>query len=257
MAKQNKRLITSTSPDTWQDLQNEVARILEQCGFNVEIEKIVETVRGEVEIDVYAEEIIRGRKYSIICECKNWKTAVPQQIIHAFRTVVGDIGSNIGYIISSGGFQSGSFRASELTNLKLLNWQEFQDEFEQSWYESYFSPTIADELGPLLTYAEPLLPRWFHDLPEEEKENYMSLKRKYEEFGWAIMTFTPYSRMLRKDGIPELPLVEKLPDDSKILENVPQEILEQEAYQEFLDDAIVFGQEVIEKFRAIRDRNAA
>ncbi|WP_369857685.1 hypothetical protein [Candidatus Thalassolituus haligoni] len=45
----------------------------EQCGFNVELEKKIETVRGDVELDVYAEEVIKGRKYSIAVECKNWR----------------------------------------------------------------------------------------------------------------------------------------------------------------------------------------
>ena len=47
-------MITSSTPENWNDLQNEVGRLLEECGFSVEIEKKVQTVRGEVELDVYA-----------------------------------------------------------------------------------------------------------------------------------------------------------------------------------------------------------
>ena len=32
-------MIMSKEPDSWQDLQNQVALVLEQCGFNVELEK--------------------------------------------------------------------------------------------------------------------------------------------------------------------------------------------------------------------------
>jgi hypothetical protein len=60
--------LTNKQPQDWKDLQNKVAEILSECGFNVEME--VETARGKGEIDVYAEEIIMGRKYSIACECK-------------------------------------------------------------------------------------------------------------------------------------------------------------------------------------------
>lgn len=249
-------MITSLTPNTWQNLQEGVARILKECGFDVALEKTIETARGVVEVDVYAEEFVRGRKYSIVCECKHWKSAVPQAVIHGFRTVVADIGANIGYIVSLNGFQSGSFKASELTNLKLLTWREFQDEFEESWYESYFSPTIAEKLDPLLTYAEPLLPKWFGDLPEENKDKYISLKKRYDEFGWAIMAFTPYVRMFRREAIPQLPLLNKVPEGSSIRKNVPEELLTQTAYREFLEGAAAFGERIISQFRAIRDRNA-
>jgi hypothetical protein len=31
-------MITTSIPDSWKDLQNEVGKILSQCGFEVEIE---------------------------------------------------------------------------------------------------------------------------------------------------------------------------------------------------------------------------
>ena len=100
-------MITISSPYNWCNLQDEVATILDQCGFHVETEKTVKTSRGKVELDVYAEEEIKGRKYSIVCECKYWKKKIPQSVIHSFRTVVADLGANIGYIISLKGFRSG------------------------------------------------------------------------------------------------------------------------------------------------------
>ncbi len=93
-------MITSRLPQSWQDLQADVARLLAECGFDVEVEKTLATARGAVEIDIYAEEQVRGRKYTIICECKFWQNRVPQNVIHGFRTVVSDIGANVGYVIS-------------------------------------------------------------------------------------------------------------------------------------------------------------
>ncbi|WP_416206758.1 restriction endonuclease [Oceanobacter antarcticus] len=77
--------------------------------------KKIETVRGDVELDVYAEEVIKGRKYSIAVECKNWSNNIPQHVVHSFRTVVSDLGVNAGYIVAKTGFQSeafGSFQPS-------------------------------------------------------------------------------------------------------------------------------------------------
>jgi hypothetical protein len=131
-------MITKKIPDNWRDLQSKVAEILERCGFKVEIEKRIITVRGTVEIDVYAEEIINGRKNVIICECKNWKQNIPQNVIHGFRTIASDIGCNTGYIITTSDFQSGSKKANEFTNIELLTWEEFQNFFFESWYSNYF-----------------------------------------------------------------------------------------------------------------------
>jgi hypothetical protein len=112
-------VITTATPETWQGLQVEVARILTECQFGVEVEKQIATVRGNVEIDVYAEETVRGRRYVILCECKFWKAAIPQHVIHGFRTVVADTGAHKGYIISIKGFQAGSYSAADLTNVEL------------------------------------------------------------------------------------------------------------------------------------------
>ena len=42
-------MITSRTPSSWQDLQEQSARILAECGFAVEIEKKVKLVRGQAE----------------------------------------------------------------------------------------------------------------------------------------------------------------------------------------------------------------
>lgn len=250
-------MITNRTPNSWIDLQDQTARILDECGFTVEIEKNIETVRGTVEIDVYAEETVKGRSYKILCECKNWKNRVPQHVIHGFRTVVADIGANVGYIISASGFQSGAFSAAELTNVELMNWQGFQKAFEETWYDNYFSPTIAEDLDPLLTYTEPLLPRWFSDLPEADKEEYFSLKEQYDQLGWLIMSYSPYSRMQGNTPYPTLPARGQLATRPEVPVTIPDEILDCESYREFHELCKEVGIPAIEKFRAIRDRKKA
>jgi restriction system protein len=247
--------ILRKQPLTWRDLQRETGRVLTECGFDVEIEKTVATVRGEVEIDVYAEETVKGRKYQLLCECKFWKRRVPQSAIHGFRTVVADIGANVGYPISLRGFQSGAFAASELTNLELVTWQQFQDAFEETWYEHYFSPVLSERLDPLLTYTEPLLPGWFDKLPEKEKDAFIGLKRRYDVFGYIIMALTPYVRVFSKTPIPKLPLIDRVDPKAEGIDQIPKEILSEAGYREFFELAIAHGDKAIAEFRAIRDRN--
>jgi len=249
-------MISSKSPDSWQGLQIEVARILKECGFTVEIEKMLETVRGDVEVDVYAEEIIKGRKNIIICECKHWKNKVPKNVIHGFRTILGDIGANTGYIVSTQGFQSGAFKASELTNVNLVTWNEFQNTFEETWFEQYLVNEVVDRLDPLLTYSEPLLPRWYSKMTEDDKNKYNSLKEKYDEFGWLIMLFTPYVRMLRELPIPMLPIREQLTKKSVLEVKIPDNIATATGYREFLDLATEYGVNAIVEYRTLRDKYA-
>jgi len=55
-------VITINTPSNWKDLQTKVAEILSDCGFTTEIEKTITTARGQVELDVYAQEEIRRKK---------------------------------------------------------------------------------------------------------------------------------------------------------------------------------------------------
>jgi restriction system protein len=245
--------LTTKHPESWKDLQNKVADILLQCGFTVETEKTTETARGKVELDVYAEEIVKGRKYSIVCECKYWKSNIPQNVVHGFRTIINDLGCNIGYIITTSNFQSGSTNTSEYTNIELLTWEAFQSLFFESWYDSYFSPEMAKRLDPLLTYSEPILPKWFDKMNKEDKEAYYSLKDKYDSFGWIVMSFTPYSRMLSKKVIPTLPLHNRIKESSEFT-NIPNEILNETGYQEFLELCYAYGKVAISEFRYFRDK---
>jgi restriction system protein len=249
-------MITAVVPGTWQELQNQVGQLLRECGFTVEIEKRLSTVRGNVAVDVYAEESIEDRKYSIICECKHWRTRVPQTVVHGFRTVLADIGANAGYIISTSGFQEGSFEAIASTNTQLVTWLDFQNQFERTWFKSYMSPTLAERLDPLLTYTEPLLPKWFAGLTEDGKRDFLALKDRYDEFGWLIMFMTPYSHTFEDKGLPRLPLAASLSPNSSIRANVPLPLLEAQGLRDFLDLAIAFGEEVIAKFRALRPQSA-
>lgn len=242
-------MITDKIPDNWQHLQTEVGNILEECGFKIEVEKTRDTIRGQAEIDVYAEETIKGRKYSIICECKQWKSNIPQNVIHGFRTVVADLGCNIGYIITTSDYQSGAKKASELTNIKLLTWNDFQAAFFESWFFEYFSPKIAKDLDDLLTFTEPIIPIWFDKMNDEDKDAYFKLKDKYDAFGWIVMMFTPYARITIKEEIPTLPL-----NRTKYDNLIPLKILETRTYKEFLENCIVYGNKDISEFRFYRDK---
>ena len=248
-------LLTATSPSDWKALQEEVAAILDECGFTVERERVFETVRGSVELDVYAEETVNGRTYSIACECKHWQSRVPQTVIHAFRTVVADLGVNVGYIISSNGFQSGAFSASELTNLKLLTWEKFQEEFCNTWLENHLSPTITNQLDPIIACTDILVPTWFTKVPDHEIPVLRSLREKYTPFGILMMTFTRYARFLRTDGFPDLPLRHSIKDPFSNPDKIPDAIMDATGYRDLLGHVMEYGKTAIAEFFTVKERN--
>ncbi|WP_316897215.1 restriction endonuclease [Pseudodesulfovibrio indicus] len=244
-------MITTQLPDGWRDLQDQVHNILAQCGFSVETEKVVENARGAAEIDVYAEEYVNGRKYSIVCECKNWKSKIPQNVIHGFRAVLADIGAHLGIIITTSDYQTGAAKASEFTNVQLLTWDQFQSEFEKQWLESHFHPTITEALDPLFTYAEPIPPIWLPRLNEEDRKRFFELRDKYTMFGVFMQSLSQWGRPFSEDLT--LPLKAELVEKYK-LGRLPNEILLAEGYKEFLDLCLLHGGQAIREFREIRDR---
>ena len=248
-------MITNVLPNDWRDLQAQVARILAECGFAVEVEKKIQTVRGEVEIDVYAEEAIKGRTYSILCECKYWRANVPQQVIHGFRTVIADAGAHRGYIISTSGFQSGAFSASELTNLDLVTWPEFQSQFCQTWLENYLSPTITKRMDRLVGFTEPLVETWMCAIPDEDVEVVKALRTKYQEVGALAMSLSTYGHLFMQRAFPVLPIRSQMDAKGYARGDIPEGILDATAYREFLEHMINYGDQGVREFQAVRERN--
>lgn len=251
-------MITAIVPKTWQTLQEGVAKTLSECGFTVEIEKTIQSARGMVELDVYAEEIVSGRKYVIVCECKHWKNRIPQTVIHSFRTVVSEIGANVGYIISPKGFQRGALKSSDLTNLKLVTWREFQDLFEECWYEKFFYEVIHRSLWEPRSFLdqffsdiEAFLPKWFHNMSEKDKEAYYEIRRCREDCETIIESF---SRCYAYKEYSLLPVRARVEQYLHGKTNIPDQILSENAYREFLGMWLKHMKSEYKKFWKLEER---
>lgn len=242
-------MITERQPENWRELQIDVARILSECGMHSEVEKSVDLARGKAEIDVFAVETIQGRKNTIYCECKLWANSIPQNVIHAFRTVVADGGANVGYIITASAFQSGALTAADLTNLRLVTWREFQTEFESTWLERHLRPEVTSRLEDFMELVEPLLPRAFGQLSDPAKVKYLELRERYADLGAIAMLFTTYAKFITP-SIPALPLGDRYKPSSDATE-IPSGLLDATAYQDFLDILIPFGERAAAQLRAV------
>lgn len=144
--------LTSEIPTSWIDLQDRVCKYLVQAGCHAETAKTIDTVRGKVEVDVYAtaeDEMLK----QFICECKYWDSAVPKEKIHAFRTVVQDSGSMFGIFISKSGYQSGAIEAASCSNVLLKDWNSFIDMISLKWYKNRLRK-LTKIAGPLSIYTD-------------------------------------------------------------------------------------------------------
>ncbi|NMD71527.1 restriction endonuclease [Bacillus sp. DNRA2] len=174
--------IVHESPNSWQDLELIVAKILKECGFDAERGKQIATVRGTVDIDVFAKDSNSTPSSEYLIECKYWNTDIPQTVIHSFRTVVSDYGSQYGLIIAKKGFQSGAYEATKNTNIHLLSWDEFLSLFEKRWLQNRIR-SIHYTAKPLHIYTDPLdVSDYLDHLSKNEISQYKKLCEKYVRY---------------------------------------------------------------------------
>jgi hypothetical protein len=195
-------MIDHEIPEDWKGLQNGVALILQETGFEVEIEKTIQTVRGTVEIDVFAIDKTQSPEIVYLCECKYWNSPIPQTVAHAFR-VMSDYGANVGLIISKVGFQTGTNITTENTNVKLIDWFEFQELFKERWLRN-FVEYLYEIAVPLVDYSEPVngsMERIAQRLSSEGYSRFQVLKTKYFTFAslGVMLKFLPKSRDIPRD----------------------------------------------------------
>lgn len=169
--------VTNEIPTSWRDLQDKVCKYLNQCGYHAESPKTIELVRGQVEVDVFAttdDELLR----QFICECKFWETPVPQEKIHAFRTVVQDSGSMLGIFISKMGYQEGARKAAYCSNVILKDWDGFIDMIATKWVKTRFREILrlADPFGVYTDYLDVPIDKF---PTEAAKKECIRLQKKY------------------------------------------------------------------------------
>jgi hypothetical protein len=110
-------VIEDPNPRAWRALQEGVARILREIGLAAETDVLTETPRGRVTLDVLAVDKASVDQIRYVIECKNWSKSVPQTVVHAFSTVMHEVGANVGYIISKKGLQAGAVEYTKQTNI--------------------------------------------------------------------------------------------------------------------------------------------
>lgn len=225
-------LITAQTPESWEQLEDLVAAILTESGMLAQRQVTLDLPRGNVDVDVFAEENVDGIVHRTICECKFWKANVPKETIHAFRTVMQETGANRGYIISRTGFQSGAQSAAQSTNIELVTFAEFQERYFDKWYRNRVW-AVERSIGNFNTYYEPFGPPGWAKLElEDERKAYQAVLDKYFFACMVLAPFSPYMGMLGTYRAPPLPFDFAQMEERGI--TVPADVKAAGGYREFL-----------------------
>lgn len=185
-----KMAIFDRDPEDWRALQEMTGQLFAEVECEVEIGKKLAILRGTKEIDVYARDRHAVPPAAYLCECKFWKRAVPQEVVHAFRTVVSDAGAHRGFIISSAGFQQGAFEAARNTNTDLVTFTQLQEMFFDRWRVA-----MGERFTP---YADRLFPYW--DFPGRMprfkwRKDHVQRQRQLMEAYQPLIHLGPLARM--------------------------------------------------------------
>lgn len=244
-------LIETQLPDRWQDLESGVGRILEECGYEVEVGKEVQLAgRGVTNIDVWADDHSQPPMV-IAVECKRWADAVNKDVVHGFRTVVGESGANLGLIVSAAGFQAGAVEAAAYSNVRLLTWPEFQEMFVRRWFTRFMLPTLASETDPLQEYTEPINSRIFRKadaLSPERRAEFRALRQRYLPFGALCLGFAADLYADRSEEPPDLPLRRADGDVAEFRRAIPDEVLDARALRPLMDAVIAHSRAAVAQF---------
>lgn len=185
-----ERKIFDSTPASWQELEKWVAQVFQEMGCRVGLRQVIPIPRGSVEVDVAVrdETVVPHSLY--ICECKHWTKRVSQSEIHAFRTVVQEVGANRGFLISKIGFQRGAVEAAAFTNLDLLTWPQFESMMFERWVTG-----AMNRLHPLFLYASKLISTTDDELwemrectDESWKELEVITQRHLLVLSWTLFT---------------------------------------------------------------------
>jgi hypothetical protein len=250
-------MIDPKLPKDWKDLENKVAQILTEAGLKTSVEKDIDTVRVRTNVDVVAVDESQFPNVCYLCECKYWKSNVPLEKVNALRSTVTDYGANFGIIISKSGFQPGAYEAAMKTNIRLVNWFEFQEMFEDKWWRA-ICLILYKDFDTLINYADitPFLNfktrRWKQIENDELKcKQFAKLLTKYRDIGYEFMGLGVEALMHLPPAKPTFPMDFKIPSSQNITRTKRLNSL-----REYTDCLLFYGKKALTDFAQLFPDNS-
>lgn len=251
-------MIDHQLPKNWKDLQEKAAEIFRDIGYKTETDKKLKTVRGTVNVDVYSEDITQSPNIIYICECKHWNSNVPKSVIHSFRAVMEDFGAHYGIVISKKGFQKGAYEAAKNTNIRLVDWFEFQEIFESKWLPAMVE-RVYKKCEMLITYTEPIIGSSLGKKLDAIKKNrikkiekFKELRQKYERIGMTILHLQFGRDITKGNQLIELPFTLDIPKEKQS----GFESVQFFSLRNVLDCLLFWGEKGLKEFDEIFDESS-
>jgi len=244
-------MIESELPRDWMELQEKAEQILSEAGLEAHTNLDVPLARGTVSVDVLARDPSATPPTTYICECKLWRRAVPQNVVHAFRSVVIDSGAHRGFIISSGGFQAGAYEAAQHSNLDLVSWSEYQHLFLKRWFRTFMAPRLVEEGDALHQYTELFnsrIDRKLGKFPAGLQDRFRRLQKRYASASIVLLMLW-HNRFKQELEVPTLPLRSSLGPRAALY--IPPNILDAAALRPLMNGVSQFYQKATAEFDEI------
>ena len=206
------------TPKDWRDLQNKVARIFSEIGYESTIEESIELVRGKTKVDVLVRNKTIQPNLLYLCECKHWNTNIPQSVVKSFKSDMTDSGAHLGFIISKIGFQSGCYDLAKKTNILLFNWNEFQEKIFDEWYDSVSKKANSNSID-LRDYTDNFDTHTFNKIKKLSKIDQKKVKKLQKDFlPLALVSGLLYSGIFTRTILSKSELKLLIPENGKLKE---------------------------------------
>lgn len=122
--------MSTNSETSWQAYEQRAYEVFCSTGHVCGKDEVIEGARGSHQIDVLVNLNLFPLGHRWLIECKNWSRRVGKREVHAFKTVIDDIGADHGYILSEHGFQKGAIEMANKFNISLCSLSELENQFQ-------------------------------------------------------------------------------------------------------------------------------
>lgn len=121
--------------------------------FSITHNEVISATDGDYQIDIYAEFTAMGAKFKVLCECKQYKSAVSREKVAVLHQKLQSVGAQKGILLSTSGFQSGAIKYAKEHGLALIHVEDYPFE-----YLSHSNGTPKDDDNDPFLYAEKHMP---------------------------------------------------------------------------------------------------
>ena len=249
-------MIEDPLSENQQALQSGVGLIFEEIGLKTEKNKVFDTSRDRIELDLFAIDPKSVDQIKYIVDCKNWNQPIGASIIQEFASVMHAVNANIGFIISNLGLQPEAVVAAKNTNVIGLTYEDFQRRYFGIWYEEHFVPRIAESAASLSQYVEPInsfRDDKINDFSPDQKKDFSELVSRYTIFG-ATLAFFGLPRYSNRFALPALDSIVGI---KKVIQDSLKGAVELKAiyFRDLLSEIIQLIETATSEFNALFGRN--